>query len=70
MGFTGTGKNAGDRHPKVEGQVLIGAGTTVLGNITIGRGAQVNSPPMLPAPVLLTAFHERDWACLSHLQSA
>ena len=40
MRFAGTGKNAGDRHPKVEGQVLIGAGTTVLGNITIGRGAQ------------------------------
>jgi serine O-acetyltransferase len=37
----GTGKDAGDRHPKVGDNVLIGAGATVLGDITIGRGAQV-----------------------------
>jgi serine O-acetyltransferase len=48
---TGTGKNAGDRHPKVEGQVLIGAGTTVLGNITIGRGAQVAANSLVLKPV-------------------
>ena len=66
MFSTGTGKNAGDRHPKVEGQVLIGAGTTVLGNITIGRGAQVNSPHMLPAPRVCHCFFGR-WACLSQL---
>ena len=29
------------RHPHVEANVLLGAGATVLGNITIGRGAQV-----------------------------
>lgn len=37
----GTGKEVGDRHPKIEDNVLIGASATVLGNITIGKGAQV-----------------------------
>ena len=32
---------AGDRHPKVSDNVLLGASATVLGNIRIGRGAQV-----------------------------
>ncbi len=29
----GTGKETGDRHPKVQRGVLIGAGATILGNI-------------------------------------
>ena len=37
----GTGKEHGDRHPKVSDNVLIGANATVLGNIRIGKGAQV-----------------------------
>jgi serine O-acetyltransferase len=37
----GTGKEHGDRHPKVGNGVLLSAGATVLGNITIGDGAQV-----------------------------
>lgn len=37
----GTGKACGDRHPKVQEGVLIGASATILGNITIGRGAMV-----------------------------
>lgn len=37
----GTGKEAGDRHPKVGNGVLLGAGATVLGNIRVGEGAQV-----------------------------
>lgn len=37
----GTGKEVGDRHPKVNDNVLIGASATILGNITIGKGAQV-----------------------------
>jgi len=32
----GTGKADGDRHPKIENGVLIGAGAKVLGNVTIG----------------------------------
>jgi serine O-acetyltransferase len=37
----GTGKETGDRHPKVRRGVLIGAGAKILGNIEIGTGAKV-----------------------------
>jgi len=37
----GTGKQSGDRHPKVGNGVLIGAGATILGNIRIGNGSKV-----------------------------
>ncbi|XP_057841916.2 serine acetyltransferase 2 isoform X2 [Cryptomeria japonica] len=37
----GTGKEVGDRHPKIGSGVLIGAGATILGNITVGKGAMV-----------------------------
>jgi serine O-acetyltransferase len=33
----GTGKERGDRHPKINQGVLIGAGAKILGNIEIGR---------------------------------
>ncbi len=39
----GTGKEQGDRHPKVRRGVLIGAGAKVLGNIEIGESARVAS---------------------------
>ncbi|MFD1217036.1 serine O-acetyltransferase [Microbulbifer celer] len=39
----GTGKESGDRHPKVRCGVLIGAGTKILGNIEIGRCSQIAS---------------------------
>ena len=37
----GTGKEAGDRHPKIRHGVLIGAGAKVLGNIEIGHCSRV-----------------------------
>jgi len=37
----GTGKDTGDRHPKVRHGVLIGAGATILGNIEIGPCARI-----------------------------
>lgn len=37
----GTGKEDGDRHPKVENGVLIGAGAKILGNIRIGCCARI-----------------------------
>ncbi len=37
----GTGKEWGDRHPKVRHGVLIAAGAKILGNIEIGEGAKV-----------------------------
>ena len=39
----GTGKERGDRHPKVRDGVLISAGAKVLGNIEIGRGAKIGA---------------------------
>ena len=37
----GTGKERGDRHPKIKTGVLIGAGAKILGNIEIGRCSRV-----------------------------
>lgn len=39
----GTGKEQGDRHPKVRRGVLIGAGAKILGNIVVGEGAKVGA---------------------------
>jgi serine O-acetyltransferase len=39
----GTGKEIGDRHPKVRHGVLIGAGAKILGNIEIGAGAKIGA---------------------------
>ncbi|REJ89854.1 MAG: serine O-acetyltransferase [Planctomycetota bacterium] len=39
----GTGKELGQRHPKVRHGVLIGAGAKVLGNIEIGAGAKIGA---------------------------
>ncbi|XP_031096069.1 serine acetyltransferase 2-like [Ipomoea triloba] len=37
----GTGKEIGDRHPKIGQGALIGASATILGNIKIGEGAMI-----------------------------
>jgi len=37
----GTGKERGDRHPKVRNGVMLGAGAKVLGNVEIGCDAKV-----------------------------
>lgn len=37
----GTGKELGDRHPKIRNGVLIGAGAKILGNIEVGHCARV-----------------------------
>lgn len=37
----GTGKEDGDRHPKIGRGVLIGAGAAVLGNITVGNCSRI-----------------------------
>ncbi len=39
----GTGKEQGDRHPKVRRGVLIGTSASVIGNIEIGEGAKVGA---------------------------
>lgn len=37
----GTGKESGDRHPKIGDCVLIGAGAKILGNISVGHCSRV-----------------------------
>lgn len=37
----GTGKERGDRHPKIGNGVLIAAGAKILGNVKVGEGAKV-----------------------------
>ena len=37
----GTGKEAGDRHPKIRYGVMIGAGAKILGNIEVGHCARI-----------------------------
>ena len=39
----GTGKERGDRHPKVRDGVLLCTGAKVLGNVEIGRDAKVGA---------------------------
>jgi serine O-acetyltransferase len=39
----GTGKETGDRHPKVREGVLIGTGAKILGNVEIGAGAKIGA---------------------------
>lgn len=39
----GTGKDKGDRHPKIGNGVLISAGAKILGNIRVGEGAKVGA---------------------------
>jgi serine O-acetyltransferase len=47
----GTGKEQGDRHPKVRRGVLIGAGATILGNIEIGNCARIAAGSVVIQPV-------------------
>ena len=39
----GTGKERGDRHPKIRSGVLLGAGAKILGNVENGEGAKVGA---------------------------
>jgi len=47
----GTGKEVGDRHPKVRKGVLIGAGAKILGNVEIGEGAKIGAGSVVLTPV-------------------
>ena len=39
----GTGKETGDRHPKIRRGVLLAAGCKIIGNIEVGEGAKVGA---------------------------
>jgi serine O-acetyltransferase len=47
----GTGKERGDRHPKIRHGVLIGAGAKIIGNIEVGYCARVASGSVVLSPV-------------------
>ena len=47
----GTGKDEGDRHPKIGDGVLISAGAKILGNIRVGEGAKVGAGSVVLEPV-------------------
>jgi serine O-acetyltransferase len=47
----GTGKESGDRHPKIRKGVLIGAGAKILGNIEVGECARVGAGSVVLNPV-------------------
>ncbi|MEO1104112.1 MAG: serine O-acetyltransferase, partial [Pseudomonadota bacterium] len=52
----GTGKNSGDRHPKIGHGVLLGAGAKVLGDFDIGHCSRVaaGSVVLQPVPPMVT----------------
>ena len=75
----GTGKESGDRHPKIGPGVLIGAGAKVLGNITVGACSRIAAgsvvlhdvPPMktvagVPARIVGEAGCERPSHAMDH----
>ena len=47
----GTGKENGDRHPKIGYGVLIGPGAKILGNISVGTGAMIAASSVVLKPV-------------------
>ncbi|WP_363349746.1 serine O-acetyltransferase [Methylocystis echinoides] len=47
----GTGKVAGDRHPKIRRGVMIGADSKILGNIEIGQRARIAAGSVVLHPV-------------------
>ncbi len=47
----GTGKEDGDRHPKIRRGVLIGAGAKILGNIEVGQCARIAAGSVVLKPV-------------------
>src|SRR5262244_2053363 len=47
----GTGKQGGDRHPKIRYGVMIGAGAKILGNIEVGHCARIAAGSVVIKPV-------------------
>tara|TARA_B100001750_G_scaffold239363_1_gene247304 strand:+ start:758 stop:1534 length:777 start_codon:yes stop_codon:yes gene_type:complete len=48
----GTGKETGDRHPKVREGVLLSASATILGNVVIGKNAKVAAGSVVLSDVI------------------
>lgn len=47
----GTGKESGDRHPKIRHGVLIGSHASILGNIEVGRNSRIAAGSVVLKPV-------------------
>lgn len=47
----GTGKEMGDRHPKIRRGVMIGAGAKILGNIEVGECSRIAAGSVVLRPV-------------------
>lgn len=47
----GTGKDQGDRHPKIRYGVLIGAGAKIIGNIEVGHCSRIAAGSVVLQPV-------------------
>jgi len=47
----GTGKEVGDRHPKIKHGVMIGAGAKILGNIEVGACSRIAAGSVVLHPV-------------------
>ena len=47
----GSGKDHGDRHPKIGKHVLLGAGCSVLGNIRVGDRAKIGAGSIVLKPI-------------------
>ncbi len=47
----GTGKEDGDRHPKIRRGVMIGAGAKILGNIEVGKCSRIAAGSVVLQPV-------------------
>jgi serine O-acetyltransferase len=75
----GTGKESGDRHPKIKKAVLLGPGAKVLGNIEVGEGSMVAASSVVlksvpahsivagvPATVVGTAQVEEPSKAMNH----
>ena len=60
----GTGKQGGDRHPKIRRGVMIGAGAKILGNIQVGHCARIaaGSVVVKPVPVNFTTSGPALWS--------
>ena len=48
----GTGKERGDRHPKIKTGAILQQSCSVLGNIEVGEGAVVTAKSIVTKPVL------------------
>ncbi len=70
----GTGKQSGDRHPKVRKGVLISAGAKILGNVEVGEGAKVGSGAVVlddvPAHTTVVGVPAKVVGGTSHLHPA